>query len=263
MDKTNKGFRSKWYDLYKRNQKEDSMGNSISNSTISCFITYCTLGTFIITSLTPLHAIHIERSININLNDINFGIKFEKLIEKTEKYFEKKDQRKLTDVMFELKREIEAYTGQKIDLNKSLDQVEKKAKAKGRPVDKKYVNEMRRRLKKEEKRHDHKASYMAYCLKYDLPYNSEEEILMYELSINDSLMAKHSHGKDKKDGEKEIVLPLRVTIGVTMSLIGLFLYVVPLPPCKAAAPWVLDTEIAFLIDQGITEWEDQQKKDKK
>lgn len=87
-------------------------------------------------------------------------------------------------------------------------------------------------------------------IEYDLPFNADEESLLY-------VMAKSSHGKDKDD--KEVVLPLRVTIGVTMSLVGLFLYVVPLPICKLAAPWVLDTGIAFLIDQGITEWEDKQK----
>lgn len=228
------------------------MGNFISNRTINRFITCCTLGTFFVTTLTPLHA--ITNNTNINLNDINFCIKVEKLIEKAKKYFSNKDQHKLTDVMFELKREIEGYTGKNIDLSKSLDQVEKEARAKGRPVDKKYMDEMRRRLKKEEKRHDHKAIYMATCLKYDLPYDTEEELLVYQASVNNWIMAKHS-----KDDDKETILPLRVTIGVVMSLVGLFLYVVPLPPCKAAAPWILDTGIAFLIDQGITEWEDRQK----
>lgn len=45
-----------------------------------------------------------------------------------------------------------------------------------------------------------------------------------------------------------------------MSLVGLFLYVVPFPSCRACAPWMLDTGIAFLIDQGITEWENNEKK---
>ena len=57
------------------------------------------------------------------------------------------------------------------------------------------------------------------------------------------MMAKSSHGKDKDDNE--ILLPLRVTIGVTMSLVSLFLYVVPFPICKVAAPWVLDTGMHF------------------
>lgn len=199
----------------------------------------------------------IDKGNNINLKDINFGFKLEKLIEKAKKHFSNKNQRKLTDVMFELKREIEGYTGQKIDLSKNLDQVEKEARARGRPVDKKYMNEMRRRLNKEERRHAHKAIYMASCIEYGLPYNAEEELLIYQASAKVLIMLKHSHEKDKKDNDKEIVLPLRVTIGVTMSLVGLFLYVVPLPPCRAAAPWVLDTGIAFLVDQGITEWEDR------
>ncbi|MGK5594695.1 MAG: hypothetical protein ACSNEK_04975 [Parachlamydiaceae bacterium] len=79
------------------------------------------------------------------------------------------------------------------------------------------------------------------------------------IGLMDSPSVKSSHGKHKdKDNGEEIVLPLRVTVGVTMSLVGLFLYVVPFPICKAAAPWVLETGIAFLLDQSITEWEERQ-----
>jgi hypothetical protein len=99
---------------------------------------------------------------------------------------------------------------------------------------------------------------MANCLEYELPFKSEEEELLHHACLSDHLyvMAKSAKGQDKNE---DVVLPLRVTIGVTMSLIGLFLYVVPFPICKAAAPWVLDTGIAFLIDQGLTEWEKEDK----
>jgi hypothetical protein len=236
------------------------MGNLISNSSNNRFIIYCTLGAFAFTTIAPLHAMPVAKSgANVNLNDINFGIRMEKLIGNVKKYFKAKESKKLMAAMFDIKHEIEGYTGQRIDIDKHLDQVEKEAKSKGMPIDKMHMKEMRKRFKKQEKRSSHKALYMASCLEYDISFNAEEEEVFYQASIADHYgMAKSSKGKDK---DEEVVLPLRITIGVTMSLVGLFLYVVPFPICKAAAPWVLDAGIAFLLDQSITEWEESQKKD--
>ena len=100
----------------------------------------------------------------MNLNDINFGIRIEKLIEKAKKYFSEKNSSKLTDVMFDIKNEIEGYTGQKINVESSLDKIEQEAKARGKPVPKDQMKEMTRRLKKADKRHNHKAVYMANCI---------------------------------------------------------------------------------------------------
>lgn len=238
------------------------MRNIISFGSINRAVLCCTLGAFTVSTVIPFQVVASPvKAIDINLNDINFGIRIEKLIEKAKKYFYSKDSNKLTDIMFDIKNEIEGYTGQKINIEQHLDQIEKEAKARGKPVDKAHMKEMRRRLKNQDKRNNHKAVYMASCLEYDLPFNVEEEALVYENTLVHSMvgvMAKGSHGKDKDD--KEVVLPLRVTIGVTMSLVGLFLYVVPFPPCRACAPWVLETGIAFLIDQGFTEWENNEKK---
>jgi hypothetical protein len=204
---------------------------------------------------------------NVNLNDINFGVRIEKLIGKAKKYFSKRNSQKLTEVMWDIKHEIEGYTGRKIHIDQHLDQIEKEAKARGQPLDKAYMKEMRKRFKKQEKHFHHKARYLTTCLQHDLPYNAEEEAIIFQnaLSSNKVLIAKSSHEKDKDKKEhknEELILPLRVTIGVTMSLVGLFLYVTPFPICKAAAPWVLDTGIAFLLDQAVTEWEDERKEDK-
>lgn len=45
--------------------------------------------------------------------------------------------------MFDIKNEIERYTGQKINIEQQLDQIEKEAKARGQPVDKAHMKEMR------------------------------------------------------------------------------------------------------------------------
>lgn len=59
----------------------------------------------------------------LNLNDINFGIKIEKLNEKVKKAIDKGETNKIVGYMFDFKSEVEQYTGQKIDINKQIDQV--------------------------------------------------------------------------------------------------------------------------------------------
>lgn len=102
---------------------------------------------------------------------------------------------------------------------------------------------------------------MANCIEFDLPYSAEEEHILFQ---NELLIAKHSHGKDKEKDD-EICVPLRVTIGVTVTLCGIFLLFVPIPICKQYAPYVIETGMAFLVDEGITQWEDKdkEKNDKK
>jgi hypothetical protein len=96
--------------------------------------------------------------------------------------------------------------------------------------------------------------YLANCIALDLPYSSEEERVLFQ---NELLMAKQSHGKEKDD---EIYVPMRVTIGVTVTLCGIFLLFVPIPICKQYAPYIIETGMAFLVDAGITQWEDKDKK---
>ncbi|MGK5594696.1 MAG: hypothetical protein ACSNEK_04980 [Parachlamydiaceae bacterium] len=117
------------------------MANIISNSTINRFVICCTLGAFTIATLNPIHATPLA---NINLMDINFGFKIESLIQNAKKYFTEKNSRKLTEVMWDIKREIECYTGQKINIDYHLDQIEKTAKSRGQPIDKAYMKEIRK-----------------------------------------------------------------------------------------------------------------------
>ncbi|WP_075883927.1 hypothetical protein [Candidatus Protochlamydia sp. W-9] len=96
-------------------------------------------------------------------------------------------------------------------------------------------------------------------MEFDLPYHAEDEQFLFDNHIN---MAKHSHGDKDNDKGDEICVPLRVTIGITVTLCGLFLLFVPIPICKQYAPYVIETGLAFLVDEGITQWEDKDK-DKK
>lgn len=58
---------------------------------------------------------------NFNLNDINFGVKIEKIYEKVKKSIEKGETNKIVGYMYDFKAEVEQYTGKKIDISKSID----------------------------------------------------------------------------------------------------------------------------------------------
>src|SRR5690606_2337290 len=100
------------------------------------FVLCCTLGTFSISTMIPFQAAGCpHKMMSAGLSDISFGIRVQKLIEKSKKYFYAKDRAKLTDTMFKIKNEIEGYTGQKISIEGSLDKIEREAKARGKPID--------------------------------------------------------------------------------------------------------------------------------
>ncbi len=65
-------------------------------------------GTFIAFSITtipmPCHC-------QINTNDVAFAYKIEKLLEKVKKVIDKNEGNELIDLMLNVKREVEAYSG--------------------------------------------------------------------------------------------------------------------------------------------------------
>lgn len=233
------------------------MGNIWKSLKLNTFVLSSTLGVFTLSSITPLYAVQRKE---INLNDIGFSMRIEKLVEKINHFRDKADSEKLLEAMFELKMEIEGYTGKKIDLDKSLDQVERDVKSKGGKVDKSVMKKVRKDLKKHEKRFNHKALYTSNCIEFNLPYNAQEEQLLFD---NELIIEAKKQDKDKdKNKEEEVCIPLRVTIGVTITLCGIFLIFVPIPICKQYAPYLIETGMAFLVDEGITEWEDKDKNKK-
>lgn len=143
----------------------------------------------------------------ITLNDINLAIKFEKLIEKANKYFKLNDTKKLPQVMLDMKHETESYTGQKIDLNKGLDQVEREIKAKGGKLSKSEIKALRKIIKDGDKKHNHKALYMAACMESGAEYNPEMVPLEFDC------LCKASKAKDEDEGE-EMVLPVLTGLDV-------------------------------------------------
>lgn len=152
-----------------------------------------------------------------------------KIIEKAKRAAEKNEGNKLIDLMFDAKREIEIYSGTVIDLDHQFDAVESEIKKKGAKIPKKEFKELRKILKKKEKKLQHKAQYLeTYLLDPEMTYNQEDEEMLYTAR----------HGHDDKE-EIEIVIPIRLTVGVTLALVGLFIIVVPVIP-PSIKPWGKD-----------------------
>lgn len=94
---------------------------------------------------------------NLDFAAINFGVKAEKIFEKIKKAINKGETNKLVEYMFDVKSEVEQYTGNKIDINKQIDQAQREARAKGKRIDDRYIKQ----LKKEFNRLDNKRLHRA------------------------------------------------------------------------------------------------------
>ncbi len=224
------------------------MANIFNSPGISRIFLCSALTAFTMTTVSvPLQA--TQRTVNIN--DIGFAVRIEKLIEKVKCYQKKSDSSKLIDTMFDIKTEVEGYTGQRINLDNQLDQVEHDIKRSGGKLKNDDMKQVRKLIKKKEKRSNHKAMYIAACLEYNLPYNAEEEHCLY--------MARRVNDKEEDD----IYIPLRVTIGITVALCGLFLTFVPIPICKLWGPDLMRAGVVLAVEGTINRVEEDRVKTKK
>jgi len=187
---------------------------------------YCMLAVFSL--CTPKLQAFPAMQPQVGLNEIAFAFKVEKLVEKVNKYKDRQDQKKLLDTMMEIKIEVEGYTGKKIHLDKELDKIEHEMKKRGGNLKKEEFQKLRKIIKQNEKRSNHKTLYMAECITYGMAYDGELEQFDY--------MTKQGHEKPAE----EIDLPARFTIGITVALCGSFLSYVPLPICQLCGPALIE-----------------------
>lgn len=116
-----------------------------------------------------------------------------------------------------------------------MDSVESELRHKGHKPSKKEFDSIRRAIKKNEKKHNKHSKYLASVIHLE---GYEINALDEELMFPTPLTSKHGHDKDKnKDNDndkEEVYVPAQLVFGVTLTLCGLFLMVVPFPACK---PW--------------------------
>jgi hypothetical protein len=134
--------------------------------------------------------------------------------------------------IIDLKNEIETSCGIKVDISKHMDNLEKQLKNSGVKPPKKEFDAIRKTIQKKEKKHNKHVKYLASIMYLnDYEINASDEELMFP----EPLMAKQGKDKDDKDDDKdEVNVPAQLVFGVTLTLCGLFLMVVPFPACK---PW--------------------------
>ena len=219
--------------------------NSIICLAASSFIT----GTI----TTPLYAFHeCKTQFGINFNDIAFVTRIEKLVERAKRYKGKLESKKLIEVMLEIKTEVEAYTGKRVDIEAQLNQIEMQAIKNGARFKRGEMNQIRNMLKKCENKQHHRAVYLAECNMYDISYNEIEWNSFY----------KYASSRHKKEDKEEVEVPLRVTIGVTASLCGYFLSFIPHPYAQAASKVLIAAGIEMCVEGTITRVEENQQKEK-
>ena len=115
------------------------------------------LCTFPLAVVTPTSA---YAQFNVGFNDVNFGIIMQKLINKSWKYHDKLDSEGLLGVILDIKTEVEAYTGKKIDISKEIDKIETDLKKKGGKPPKDIFKKFKDLVKKKEKKNHHRALCM-------------------------------------------------------------------------------------------------------
>ena len=207
---------------------------------------------FTTATLTPPSLIAAD--INLDRNAINFSIKIEKVFEEIKKCIDKGETNNIVGYMFYIKHEVEQYTGKKIDINKQIDQAQREAKAKGQNIDDRYIKQIKRDFNRENKRHKHRAHWFAQCAELDIPYSTLEADLHFEMNY---AMEKSARGRDK-----DVNVPIPIVVGVTVSLCGFFLVFVPLPGCRGAGVWLINTGVGILGGEAVQKW-DQYDRDKK
>lgn len=108
------------------------MANIFNSHKFNNFLLCSVLVTFSVAILTPSPC----SAVSVNPNDVAFGVRLQKLVDKVLKYKDKGESNKLLDTMIDMKQEVENYTGVSIDLNKQIDDVEKEIKKNGGKVSK-------------------------------------------------------------------------------------------------------------------------------
>ncbi len=137
------------------------MANFLKSHLCNTMVACLTLTSFSATLLTPPPLMAQNGGGGLNLNDINFGIKIEKIYEKVKKAIDKGETNKIVSYMFDFKIEVEQYTGKKIDISKQIDEAQKQAKAKGQKIDDKYIKAIKKEFTRNDKKHQHRAVWFA------------------------------------------------------------------------------------------------------
>lgn len=169
----------------------------------------------------------------------------QKLIDKAWKYYSKKDGDSLVDVLLDIRAEVEAYTGGKINLEKEIDKIENDLKKKGHKAPKDVFKKYKNLLKKKDKKKHRRALCMeAYF--FEAPDMSFDE---YEILH----LAAARNFDNKEEEEYKELPPFQFVLGVSLMLCGAFvMFATPVCPILGpAGESMMLTGFGMLINEGI------------
>lgn len=153
------------------------------------------------------------------VNEAYYTSKITKLIFEAREYAKKNDEAGLIRKALQIKEQVEAATGNKIDLNKMIDKAAVDCRKAGAPISHQHIEAYKRKFRAQEKKSSKKKSgwfFQPPCLSKDF-----------------SSLSKH-HQKKEKEEKKEVSVPIRISMGITLVLAGGFLAILPIPICKRA-----------------------------
>ncbi len=216
----------------------------------------------VLTSFTMTYAVPLPaQQFQVNVNEIAFMVRLEKLVEKLVKS-DGKGIDKMVEYLVDIKNEVESSCNVKINVDKFMDDVSSELKKKGQKAPKKEFDAIKKKIKSRDKKHKGHAVYLANTMYLDgYEMNEHDEVMM----VGD-FMAKSAkkHDKDKdKDDKEEVVLPSLLVYGVTISLCGLFLMCIPIPACKDWGSKMVVAGVTACANSLCSENDKNKDKDKK
>jgi hypothetical protein len=197
------------------------MGNIFNRYNINRALLSVTLISF---SLTYPIQIQSAPPQGVNFNDVAFFVRLEKEVERLVKS-EGKPIEKIIECLVDVKHEVETYYNTRLDIDQYMKNVEREIKKQGVKVPKKELDLIKKKIKAREKKNNKHAHYIASVIDLEgYQMNQYDEDMMF--------ICKASKHKDKEDDKEEVVLPALLVYGVSVTLVGLFLFIIPIPACK-------------------------------
>lgn len=176
------------------------------------------------------------------------------LVKNVKKCSKSLNSKKLTETLFKIKDEVEDFTGQRIHLENCYNQVINELKNSGVELTKKEIKTIWKKLSGKHKKHLAISQDLAYY--FDNGIELDELYQDIELGFNDYIIKSQ---KDKHDKEGQQEIPIRVEIGVSIALCGLFLMCIPYPVCVTTGRALMGIGAALASEGVFTRMKDDQK----
>jgi hypothetical protein len=201
------------------------MANIFRNLNFNRILLPIVLSSFTITYTIPLPA----QQLNFNFNEVAFMVRLEKLVEKLVNSKDKSTE-SMVSYFVDIKQEVEMNYNINFNIDQYINRVQQEVQKKGVKPNKKHFDTIRKIIKKKDvkaKKHAHYVARTMYLEDYQMNELDEEMMTL-------AARSKHDHDKDKHNEEEkeEVVLPALLVYGVTVSLCGMLLMIIPIPACK-------------------------------